>query len=81
MIGYLFMRKNLKRFQDHFSADRVGGATLFGVDGTVIKAHGSSNADAFSNAITLAYKAVKGDVVNKMKEFIQTHPFEEVSNA
>ena len=80
IIGALFMKKNLKRFKEHFSADKVGGATLFGVDGTVIKAHGSSNADAFSNAITLAYKAVKGDVVNKMKEFIETHPFEEVSN-
>ena len=76
----LFMKKNLNRFKDHFNADKVGGATLFGVDGTVIKAHGSSNSIAFSNAIELAYKSVKGDVVNKMKEFIQTHPFEEVNN-
>ena len=80
MIGYLFMRRNLKRFQEHFNADKVGGATLFGVDGTVIKAHGSSSQDAFKNAIDLAYKAVKGDVVNKMKEFIQNHPFEELPN-
>ena len=74
------MKKNLKRFADHFSADKVGGATLFGVDGTVIKAHGSSNAEAFSNAIALCYKAVKGDVVNKMKNFIEEHPFEEIQN-
>ena len=80
MIGYLFMRRNLKRFQEHFNADKVGGATLFGVDGTVIKAHGSSSDVAFSNAISLAYKAVKGDVVNKMKNFIQEHPFEEIQN-
>ena len=50
------------------------------VDGTVIKAHGSSNAEAFSNAIALCYKAVKGDVVNKMKNFIEEHPFEEIQN-
>ena len=80
IIGYLFMKKNLKRFADHFSADKVGGATLFGVDGTVIKAYGSSNAEAFSNAIALCYKAVKGDVVNKMKNFIEEHPFEEIQN-
>jgi glycerol-3-phosphate acyltransferase PlsX len=80
IIGALFMKRNLNRFKEHFNPDKVGGANLFGVDGTIVKAHGSSNAFAFSNAITLAYKSVKGDVVNKMKQFIQDHPFEEVQN-
>lgn len=80
IIGALFMKRNLNRFKDHFNPDRVGGANLFGVDGTIVKAHGSSNAFAFSNAITLAYKSVKGDVVNKMKQYIAEHPFEEVQN-
>ena len=80
LIGALFMKRNLDRFKDHFNPDKVGGANLFGVDGTIVKAHGSSNAYAFSNAITLAYKSVKGDVVNKMKQFIAEHPFEEVQN-
>ena len=80
IIGALFMKRNLNRFKEHFNPDKVGGANLFGVDGTIVKAHGSSNAFAFSNAITLAYKSVKGDVVNKMKQFIQEHPFEEVQN-
>ncbi len=80
IIGYLFMKKNLKRFQEHFNPDNVGGASLFGVDGTVIKAHGSSSDKAFANAITLAYKSVKGDVVNKMKEYIKDHPFEVINN-
>lgn len=80
IIGALFMKRNLNRFKEHFNPDKVGGANLFGVDGTIVKAHGSSNAFAFSNAITLAYKSVKGDVVNKMKQYIQDHPFEEVQN-
>lgn len=80
IIGALFMKRNLNRFKDHFNPDKVGGANLFGVDGTIVKAHGSSNAFAFSNAITLAYKSVKGDVVNKMKQYIAEHPFEEVQN-
>lgn len=80
IIGALFMKRNLNRFKEHFNPDRVGGANLFGVDGTIVKAHGSSNAFAFSNAITLAYKSVKGDVVNKMKQYIAEHPFEEVQN-
>lgn len=70
-IGYLFMRKNLKRFQDHFSAEKVGGANLFGVDGTVVKAHGASNAEAFFNAIRVARLSVKEQVVEKMKSYLE----------
>ncbi|MCM1513380.1 MAG: phosphate acyltransferase PlsX [Anaeroplasma bactoclasticum] len=76
-IGYLFMRKNLKRFQERFSADKIGGATLFGVDGIVIKAHGASSPEAYQNAIRLAYKAVQKDIVCKMKTYLETHPLEE----
>lgn len=75
-IGYLFMRKNLKRFQERFSAEKIGGATLFGVDGIVIKAHGASSSVAFQNAIQLAYRAVKGDIVNKMKQYLSENPLE-----
>lgn len=80
MIGYLFMHKNLNRFKNHFDADRIGGANLFGVDGTVVKAHGASSQTAIQNAINLAYLSVKEDVVNKMKEFIKNNPLEEVHN-
>lgn len=80
LIGALFMRKNLKRFKDHFNADKVGGATLFGVDGTVIKAHGASNAYAIENAINLAYLAVEKEVVGKMKTYLAEHSNEEKVN-
>lgn len=76
-VGYLFMRKNLSAFKNRFSADEIGGAAIFGVDGIVIKAHGSSSAHAFKNAIKLARLAVLGDVVNKMKERLQECPLSE----
>ena len=41
----------------------VGGAPLLGVQGAVVKAHGSSNAHAFSCAIDQAIKMVNGHVV------------------
>lgn len=75
-IGYLFMRKNLNRFKARFSADEVGGATLFGVDGVVIKAHGASSAYAFKNAIRLARRMVAGKVIDKMRGYLQEHPIE-----
>ena len=76
IIGYLFMKKNLKRFADTFSSDRVGGATLFGVDGTVVKAHGSSNVEAFKNAIGLCRKTVAHKVVDQMKAYLEEHPID-----
>src|SRR5690554_4855882 len=66
-IGYLFMKKNLENFKRRLSPDEIGGASIFGVDGIIVKAHGSSNAYAFSSAIGQARLAIKGDVINKMK--------------
>ena len=70
------MRKNINRFKDFFNADKVGGAILFGVDGVVVKAHGSSNAFAFTNAIALARKAVEGEVIDKMRDYLVENPIE-----
>jgi glycerol-3-phosphate acyltransferase PlsX len=67
-IGYLFMRKSLKDFKNRLNADEIGGAMIFGVDGVIVKAHGSSNAYAFSRAIYQARKAVKGNIINIMRE-------------
>src|SRR5690606_11204821 len=53
-LGYLLMKGVFKKFKKTLNADEIGGANLFGVDGVVIKAHGSSDAYAFSNAINQA---------------------------
>ena len=45
------------------SSDEIGGAPLLGVQGAVIKAHGSSNGYAFCSAIGQCVKMVDGDVV------------------
>jgi len=41
----------------------VGGAPLLGVQGAVVKAHGSSNGHAFSCAIGQVIKMINGNVV------------------
>lgn len=75
-IGYLFMRKNLNRFKKRFDAEEIGGAILFGVDGVVVKAHGGSSAYAFFNAIRLARRTVAGDVIGKMRGYLNEHPID-----
>lgn len=69
-IGYLLMKGVFKNFKQKMSPDEIGGANLFGVDGVVVKAHGSSDAYAFSNAINQARLAVKANVIQKMKNII-----------
>lgn len=65
-IGYIFMKKSLKRFQKRMSSSEVGGAMIFGTKKTVIKAHGNSDPYAFSNAIKQARTMVKADLINKV---------------
>jgi glycerol-3-phosphate acyltransferase PlsX len=69
-VGYLLMKKVFKKFKKTLSPDEIGGANLFGVDGVVVKAHGSSDAYAFSNAINQARLSVLGNVIEKMKNII-----------
>ena len=49
----------------------VGGALLAGVNGVVVKAHGSSDFKCFLSALENAYKLVKVDIVSKFKEEIK----------
>ena len=67
-IGYLFMRKNMKRFKDRMSTKKVGGAMIFGLSRPVVKAHGNSDAETFSNAIRLVKEMVETDIINKVVE-------------
>ena len=67
-IGYLFMRKNLKRFKERMSTKKVGGAMLFGLSKVVVKAHGNSDPESYFNAIRLAKEMVENDVINKVVE-------------
>ncbi|MEG2338462.1 MAG: phosphate acyltransferase PlsX [Clostridium sp.] len=66
-IGALLSKSGFKAFKKKFDYTEHGGAILIGVDGTVIKAHGSSNANAFKNAIRQAIRCVEGNIVESIK--------------
>lgn len=65
-IGYLLMKKNLKRYAKRLDASEIGGAMIFGIGTPVVKAHGSSDPYAFSNAIRQARSMVVNDVIGKV---------------
>lgn len=60
---------DLKKMMDY---SEVGGAPLLGVKKPVIKAHGSSNANAIKNAIRQAKLCVENDVVGKISNSLAT---------
>jgi phosphate acyltransferase len=49
----------LRRFRWRVDHRRYNGASLLGLRGVVIKSHGSADAQAFGNAIGVAYEAVR----------------------
>lgn len=55
-IGALLAKDGLKQVKKKFDYEEYGGAMLLGIDGIVVKAHGSSNAKAFYHAIRQAKK-------------------------
>ncbi len=63
-IAYLLLKGKLKDFKKKFDSTEHGGAPILGITKTVIKAHGSSNAKAFKNAIRQAIACERAGVVN-----------------
>ena len=47
-IGYLFMRKAIKRMRAQLDFDKAGGALLLGLKKPVIKSHGSSKPETIA---------------------------------
>lgn len=70
-IGAMFIKDDLKKLKSFMDYSEYGGAPLLGVNGGVIKAHGSSNSTAIKNAINQGIKFAKGNVVEDIKEFIK----------
>ena len=61
--------KRVKKLMDY---TEVGGAPLLGVQGAVVKAHGSSNAHAFSCAIGQLIKMIDGKVVEIIEKGVES---------
>ena len=64
IIAYMLLKGKLKSFKKKFDSTEHGGAPILGITKTVIKAHGSSNAKAFKNAIRQAIQCERAGVVD-----------------
>lgn len=71
-IGAILLKDDLKKLKSFMDYAEYGGAPLLGVNGGVIKAHGSSDSRAIKNAVNQGIKFAQGNVVEDIKEFIKT---------
>ena len=62
MIGYLFCKKGVNEVVGMMDYREIGGTQFLGIKKPVIKAHGSSDARAFRNAIKQAMDASGSDI-------------------
>jgi fatty acid/phospholipid biosynthesis enzyme len=54
--------------RDRWDYRRTGGSMLLGLNGVVVKAHGSSDALAFSYAIEVGVKLAEANIVETIKK-------------
>lgn len=71
MIGYLLCKKGIKEMTETMDYKSTGGAMLLGVNGVVVKAHGSADDYCFCSALKVARSLAENDVCNKIKEGIK----------
>ena len=66
----MFSMGKIKSFKKQMDYRETGGSVLMGAKKPVIKAHGSSDAAAFFNAVRQAKLCVEGNVIGAIEEYV-----------
>ncbi len=69
-LAALLVMSKIKKLSQRIDYKAVGGALMIGASKPVIKAHGSSDAKAFYNAIRQARDCVKGNMIAAISETV-----------
>lgn len=70
-LAALLIMSEIKDFRKKMDYKEYGGAPLLGVTKPVIKAHGSSDAKAFKNAIRQACTFAESNMIREIETFLQ----------
>ena len=68
MIGYLFCKPGVDEVSKMLDYREIGGTQFLGIKKPVIKAHGSSDARAFRNAVKQAMDAAGSDITAELEQ-------------
>lgn len=70
--GLFGLLPSLRQIRRRLDYREYGGAPLLGVDGVVVIGHGRSDAKAVKNAIRAAVGAVKGEMLRRIREGLES---------
>jgi glycerol-3-phosphate acyltransferase PlsX len=60
----------MKKFKDNLNPDVMGGAPILGVNGLILKSHGSSNAKTIKNVVLKAVNLAENDIVGNIMRVV-----------
>ena len=66
-VGAALSKPAFRKFKNSLDYNAYGGAPLLGVEGAVVKAHGSSGEEAIMNAVRQAREMLVGDITGKIR--------------
>ncbi|ALE03848.1 Phosphate:acyl-ACP acyltransferase PlsX [Bartonella ancashensis] len=67
-LGYFLSRDAFRKLKQKMDPNRVNGGVLLGLNGVVIKSHGSANASSFASAIGVGYEMVNNELLKRIIE-------------
>ncbi len=67
-FSLLFSYFSLKKFKERLDPRKFNGAIFLGLNGPVVKSHGSTDSLGFYHSIDLCYNIVKGNLMNQIKD-------------
>ncbi len=66
-ISLIFSYFSLKKFKEKLDPRKFNGAIFLGLNGPVVKSHGSTDSLGFYHSINLCYNIVKGNLMSQIK--------------
>ena len=69
-LSSLLSFRSLKNFKNKLDPRKYNGAIFLGLNGPVVKSHGSTDAIGFANSLKVGEKVIKGRLIDKIKENI-----------
>lgn len=74
-IGYLLASRSLKKVLKKIDPNTYNGAMLIGLNGIVVKSHGSANAKSFANAINVAISLIEDNINDRIVQEIESSSY------
>ena len=72
-LGFTLLAPKLKKVKKRLDYSEYGGAPILGFEKLIIKSHGRSKAKAIKNALLMAERSLKQDLVNSIKKDVQQY--------